>query len=127
MTFESNQNHKVCSQDALLRAGARRRLVGAFLPDAQRPENSLRTRADLAFDAVYLCALTSLELAADEYEHPSSNALRNAARFLGLTTEQIQPAMTYAGRRYEPAATDAQCQGAYDELMALAKRLLNTK
>lgn len=127
MNFESNQNHEVCSQDALLRASARRRLAVVFLRDAQRPENSLRTRADLVFDAVYLCALASLELAADEYEHPSSDALRNAAGFLGLTVEQIQPAMTYAGYRYEPAGTEAQCQVAYEELLALAKRLLKTK
>jgi hypothetical protein len=127
MIFESNQNHEVCSQDALLRAGARRRLAGVFLRDAQRPENSLRTRADLAFDAVYLCTLAGIGLAADEYEHPSPEVLKNATEFLGLTTEQIQPAMTYARRRYEPAGTDAQCQVAYDEMVALAKRLLNTK
>lgn len=127
MTFESNNNHEVWSQEALLREGARRRLAGVFFRDAQRPENSLRTRADLAFEAVYLCALAATGLAAEEYEHPSPEVLKNATEFLGLTTEQIQPAMTYAGRRYEPAATDAQCQGAYDELMALARRLLNTK
>ena len=127
MTFESKKDHTLSSQEAHQRASARRRLAGAFLRDAERPENSLRTRADLVFDAVYLCALASLELAADEYEHPSSDALRNAAGFLGLTVEQIQPAIAYAGHLYEPLRTDEQCQVAYEELLALAKRLLKTK
>jgi hypothetical protein len=127
MTFESKKDHTLSSQEAHQRASARRRLAVVFLRDAQRMENNLRTRADLAFDALYLCALASLDIAAEEYEHPSSNALRNAAKFLGLTTEQIQPAMAYAGRRYEPTGTETQCQVAYDELVALAKRLLKTK
>lgn len=127
MTFESNQNHALSSKDAHQRAGARRRLAGVFLRDAQRIENSLRTRADLAFDAVYLCALASLNIVAEECEHPSSDALRNAAGLLGLTAEQIQPAIAYARCRYKPTKTEEQCQVAYEELLALAKRLLKTE
>src|SRR5665647_468678 len=89
MTFESNQNREVCSQEALLRAGARRRLAGVFFRDAQRPENSLRTRADLAFEAVYLCALAATGLAAEEFDHPSPEVLKSATEFLGLTTEPV--------------------------------------
>ena len=127
MTFESKKDRTLSSQDAHLRASARRRLADVFLRDAQRIENSLRTRADLAFDAVYLCALASLDIAAQECEHPSPDALMKAAGFLGLTAEQIQPAIAYARRRYEPTRTDAQCQVAYKELLALAETVLKTK
>ena len=125
--YANNQNHGVLSQAALQRASARRKLAEVFLRDAQRIENSLRTRADLAFDAVYLCALASIGGSADDYEHPSPRALKGAARFLGLTSEQIQPAMAYARYRYQPAGTEAQCQVAYDELVTIATRLLKTK
>jgi hypothetical protein len=87
----------------------------------------LRTRADIAFDASYLCALACLGLAADEYEHPSPNALKNAAGLLGLTAVQILPAIAYARCRYEPLGTEEQSQVAYKELLALAKRILKTK
>lgn len=127
MTFESNQDHTLSSQEANQRARARRRLAGVFLRDAQRQENSLRTRTDIAFDATYLCALACLGLAADEYQHPSPNALKKAAGFLGLTAEQIQPAIAYARCRYQPTKTEEQCQVVYKQLLALAKKLLKTK
>ena len=127
MTFESKKDHTVHPPEASEQASARRRLAAAFIQDAQRIENSLRTRADLAFDAVYLCALACLGLAADGYEHPSPDVVKKAAGFLGLTAVQIQPAITYARRRYEPLATDEQSQLAYKELLALAKRVLKTK
>jgi hypothetical protein len=127
MTQESNQDHTLSSQDAHLRASARRRLAGVFLRDAQRVENSLRTRADIAFDATYLCALACLDIAAHECDHPSPDVLMKATGLLGLTAEQIRPAIAYAQRRYEPAGTDEQSQVAYKELLALAKRILKTK
>ncbi len=127
MTLESKKDHTLSSQEAHQRASARRRLAGVFLRDAQRQENSSRTRADLAFDATYLCALASLSIAAQECEHPSSDVLSNAAGLLGLTAEQILPAIAYARCRYEPLGTDEQSQVAYKELLALAKRVLKTK
>lgn len=127
MTLESKKDHTLSSQEAHLRATARRRLAGVYLRDAQRQENSLRTRTDIAFDATYLCALACLGLAADGYEHPSPDVLQKAAGLLGLTAEQIQPAIAYAQRRYEPAGIDEQSQVAYKELLALAKRVLKTK
>ena len=127
MPHKSKKDHPLSSQEAPLRASARRRLAGVFLRDAQRQESSLRTRADLAFDAVYLCALASLDIAAEECEHPSSDVLRNAAGLLGLTAEQILPAIAYARCRYEPLRTEEQSQVAYKELLALAKRMLKTK
>jgi hypothetical protein len=127
MPHERKKDHPLSSQEAHLRASARRRLAGVFLRDAQRVENSLRTRADIAFDATYLCALACLDIATQECEHPSSDVLSNAAGFLGLTAEQIRPAIAYAQRRYEPAGTDEQSQVAYKELLALAKRILKTK
>ena len=127
MTLESKKDHTLSSQEAYLRASARRRLAGVFLRDAQRVENSLRTRADIAFDATYLCALACLGLAADGYEHPSPDVLMKATGFLGLTAEQIEPAIAYAQRRYEPTKTEEQSQVVYKELLALAKRVLKTK
>ena len=127
MTLESKKDHTLSSQEAHQRASARRRLADVFIRDAQRIDNSLRTRADLAFDAVYLCALASLDIAAQVCEHPSPDVLMNAAGLLGLTAEQIQPAIAYARCRYEPLGTDEQSQVAYDELLALAKRVLKTK
>ena len=127
MPHERKKDHPLSSQEARLRASARRRLAGAYLRDAQRQENSLRTRADIAFDATNLFALPSLDIAADVCEHRSPDALINAAEFLGLNAEQILPATAYAQRRYEPAGTDAQSQVAYKELLALAKRILKTK
>ena len=127
MTFESKKDHTVHPPEASEQASARRRLAAAFIRDAQRIENSLHTRADLAFDAVYLCALASLDLAADEYEHPSPDVLKDSAGLLRLTAAQIEPAIAYAKRRYEPLGTDEQCQVAYKQLLALAKRVLKTK
>ena len=127
MTLESKKDHTLSSQEAYLRASARRRLAGVFLRDAQRVENSLRTRADIAFDATYLCALACLDIAADECEHPSPDVLMKATGLLELTADQIQPAIAYAQRRYEPIRTEEQCQVAYKELLALAKKVLKTK
>ena len=127
MTLESKKDHMPSSQEAHQRASARRRLAGVYLRDAQRQENSLRTRADISFDATYLCALACLDIAADECEHPSTDVLQKAAGFLGLTAEQILPAIAYARCRYEPLGTDEQSQVAYKELLALAKRVLKTK
>jgi hypothetical protein len=53
--------------------------------------------------------------------------LKKAAGFLGLTAEQILPAIAYARCRYEPLRTEEQSQVAYKELLALAKRVLKTK
>ncbi len=127
MTLESKKNHPLSSQEAHQRASARRRLADVFIRDAQRIDNSLRTRADLAFDATYLCALACLDIAADECEHPSPDVLQKAAGLLGLTAVQILPAIAYARCRYEPLGTEEQCQVAYKELLALAKRVLKTK
>ena len=127
MPPESKKDHTLSSQGAHLRANARRRLAGVYLRDAQRQENSLRTRPDIAFDATNLCALPYLDIAADVCEHRSPDALINAAEFLGLNAEQILPAIAYARCRYEPLRTEEQSQVAYKELLALAKRVLKTK
>ena len=119
MTLESKEAH--------LRASARRPLAGVYLRDAQRQENSLRTRADISFDATYLCALACLDIAAQECEHPSPDVLQKAAGLLGLTAVQIEPAIAYARCRYRPLETDEQSQIAYQNLLALAKTMLKTK
>ena len=125
--FDANETHRVLSQAAEQLSRARRRQAGVFLRDAQRVENAIRTRADLAFDAIYLCALAALGLAAEEYQHPSPAALEAAAVFLGLTAEQIKPAMAYAEHRYAPPETDAQSQAAFEWLVTLAKKILKPK
>jgi hypothetical protein len=83
-----------------------RKLADAFMKDSLREATPWRSRADLAFEALYLYALSSLEEHADDYEHPDTQALKAAACKLGLTLEQIEPALTYLAHRYNPTFPD---------------------
>jgi hypothetical protein len=89
-----------------MKSQGRRKLAEAFMKDALREATPWRSRADLAFEALYLYALSSLGERADDYDHPDARALDAAAQQLGLTPEQIQPALNYLTHRYDPAIPD---------------------
>jgi len=92
--------------EAEMKSQGRRRLADTFMKDALREATPWRSRADLAFEALYLYALSSLAEHADDYEHPDVQALYAAANQLGLTLEQIEPALTYLAHRYDPTIPD---------------------
>lgn len=96
-----------------------RQLGDNFMRDAQRDENSLRTRTDCAFEAVYLYALSSVDAKCGE--HPNLAVLVAAAKALQLTDDQISPALDYADKRYSPTVSDTQDQRSYDSLLSLAQ------
>jgi hypothetical protein len=89
-----------------MKSQGRRKLADAFMRDALREATPWRSRADLAFEALYLHALSILGEHADDYAHPDPRALNAAAQKLGLTLEQITPALNYLEHRYNPAFAD---------------------
>ena len=96
---------------------------------------SWRSRADCAFDAVYLYALAALGAHADDYEHPATDALRVAGEKLGWKAVQMAPAIVYLEHRYDPAmcidsppgpaqnAAEVLDRYTYDVLISIAKKL----
>ena len=91
------------------------------MQDAQREANHWRSRADFAFEAGYLYALSALSEQADGYEHPDARVLHAAAEQRGLTAEQIRPAVEYLEHRYDSAIPDNG--SAYRVLISIAKML----
>ncbi len=89
-----------------MKSQGRRKLADAFMKDALREATPWRSRADLAFEALYLYALSSLGQYADDFDHPDAQALNAAAQKLELTLEQIEPALKYLAHRYDPAFPD---------------------
>jgi hypothetical protein len=102
-----------------MKSQGRRKLADAFMKDALREATPWRSRSDLAFEALYLYALSLLGANADDYEHPDAQALHTAAHQHGLTLEQITPALTYITHRYDPAIPDNGHD--YRVLIAIAK------
>lgn len=99
----------------------RRKIANTFMKDAQREATPWRSRADFAFEAVYLYALSALGEQADSYAHPDARALTAAAEKLGLTADQIEPAVEYLEYRFDPAIPDNG--SAYRVLISIAKLL----
>lgn len=99
----------------------RRKIADSFMRDAQREATPWRSRADFAFEAVYLYALAALGDQADGYEHPDARVLTAAAKKLGVTAEKIGPAVEYLHLRYDPAKPDNG--SAYRVLISIAKLL----
>ena len=89
-----------------MRSQGQRKLADAFMKDALREATPWKSRADLAFEALYLYALSALDEQADDHEHPNAQALNAAAHKLGLTLGQIEPALAYVTHRYDPAISD---------------------
>lgn len=107
--------------DADKKSQGRRTLADTFMQDAQREATPWRSRADFAFEAVYLYALSALGEQADNYEHPDVRVLTAAAEKLGLTAEQMGPAVDYLNHRYDPVMPDNG--SAYRVLLSIAKLL----
>jgi hypothetical protein len=97
---------KVRMTETKLKSQGRRKLADAMMKDALREATPWRSRADLAFEALYLYALSSLDEQADDFDHPDALVLNAAAHKLGLTLDQIEPAMTYLASRYDPTFPD---------------------
>lgn len=83
----------------------------------------MRTRADLAYEAAYLYALARLGAESDEYTHPEPAALNTAAELMGLTAEQIAPAIAYIMKRYAPSVSEAEDSAAYGALLDIAQKM----
>ena len=107
--------------DADKKSQGRRTLADTFMQDAQREATPWRSRADLAFEAVYLYALSALGEQADAYDHPDVRVLTAAAQKRGLTAEQMGPAVDYLNHRYDPVMPDNG--SAYRVLLSIAKLL----
>lgn len=107
--------------DSDRKSQGRRKIADTFMKDAQRDATPWRSRADLAFEALYLYALSALGEQADNYEHPDARVLSAAAEQLGLTAVQIGPAVEYLQHRYDPAIPDNG--SAYRVLISIARLL----
>jgi hypothetical protein len=94
----------------------------AALTDAQRPENGLRTRTDLAFDAVYgLCLHFARKKGCRLHEpHPSAVALIYAECCMSAAPQEAYaPAYAYLDERYSLDVAP----GRLEALLNLAKSL----
>lgn len=111
--------------DAEMKSQGRRTLEDSFMRDAQREATPWRSRADLAFEAVYLYALAVLGEQADEYEHPDPQVLIAAAEKLKMTAGEIESAVEYLEHRFDPAIPDNG--SAYRVLISIAKLLAADK
>ena len=89
--------------------------------DAQREATPWRSRADLAFEAVYLYALTVLGDQADDYAHPDPAVLTAAAKMRMMTEDEIGAAVAYLQHRFDPDLPDNG--SAYRVLISIAKLL----
>ena len=82
-----------------------RRTALAFLADAQRPENALRTRTDWAFEAVYILCLHFVRKQGGLLPgpHPGRAALIYAECCLhAAPPEAYAPAYAHLTERYSP-------------------------
>jgi hypothetical protein len=77
------------------RLAAIRAQADAYLRDAQREENSDATRADCAFDAVYMFCRCIMAGQDEGLQHPHVGVLAVAAERLGWSPAQMGPALTY--------------------------------
>ena len=105
--------------DEGMKSQGRRTIADSFMKDAQREATPWRSRADFAFEAVYLYALSVLGEQADVYEHPDARVLTAAAEKLHLTAEQVGPVVEYLAHRYDPTLPDNG--SSYREFLTIAK------
>lgn len=110
------------------RLAAIRAQADAYLRDAQREENSDATRADCAFDAVYMFCRCIMAGQDEGLQHPHVGVLAVAAERLGWSPAQMGPALTYIEYRdsderlARPRAT-ALTQSTRETLVRLAETL----
>lgn len=94
-------------------------MAEAYLRDARRTENSLPTRADLAFEACYMSSLCLVAEVSDQLNHPNPAIFRLAADKLGWRNAEFAPAHRHLATRLTP-----ECHGVLlDALVPLAQRL----
>jgi hypothetical protein len=94
-------------------------MAEAYLRDAQRIENSLPTRADLAFEACYLWSLSLAREVLEPLNHPDPAIFGFAADKLGWRNAEFAPAQMHLVTRLIP-----ECHGVLlDALIPLAERL----
>ena len=87
--------------------------------DAHRPENSMCTRADAAFSAVYMLCRVVMNGDDEALEHPSPAMMIEAWSRLGYNLAEIRPAIENMQICFEPVA-----EGRYfNKLMAIAAKL----
>lgn len=94
-------------------------MAAAYLRDARRIENSLPTRADLAFEACYLWSLSLATEVLEPLNHPDPAIFGLAADKLGWRNGEFAPAQMHLVTRLIP-----ECHGVLlDALIPLAERL----
>lgn len=94
-------------------------MAEAYLRDARRIENSLPTRADLAFEACYMSSLCLAGEVSDQLNHPDPAIFWLAADKLGWSQAEFAPAQMHLATRWIP-----ECDGVLlDALIPLAERL----
>ena len=94
-------------------------MAEAYLRDARRIENSLPTRADLAFEACYLWSLSLAKEVLEPLNHPDPAIFGLAADKLGWRQAEFAPAQMHLVTRLIP-----ECHGVLlDALVPLAERL----
>lgn len=94
-------------------------MANAYLRDARRIENSLPTRADLAFEACYLWSLSLAREVLEPLNHPDPAIFGLAADKLGWRNAEFAPAQMHLVTRLIP-----ECHGVLlDALVPLAERL----
>ena len=77
------------------RTKAFRDLGDAYLQDARNDALTPRSRAELAFDAIYMYAMCMLDESSFTPDHPHPDVLFGAAEKLGLAPERMIPAVRH--------------------------------
>lgn len=77
------------------RTKAFRDLGDAYLQDARNDALTPRSRAELAFDAIYMYAMCLLDDSSFTQDHPHPEVLFGAAEKLGLPPERMMPAVRH--------------------------------
>ncbi len=77
------------------RTKAFRDLGDAYLQDARLESLTPRSRAELAFDAIYMYAMCLLDETRLTPDHPHPEVLFGAAEQLGMAPERMMPAVRH--------------------------------
>jgi hypothetical protein len=102
-----------------IRAKAFRDQGDAYLRDADNASLSSRSRADLAFDAIYMYATSLLDGTSFTPDQLDAEVLFHAAATLGMAPQSMMPAVVHLNDRRRNLRSKEQLP----DLMALAHRL----
>jgi hypothetical protein len=92
----------------------------AYLQDAANTALSSRSRAELAFDAIYMYAMSLLDESSFSADHPHPDVLFGAATVLGIAPESMMPAVRHLHDRRRQLRHQEQLT----QLLALAEQLM---